>query len=246
MSTQISLMTYNVHSCIGSDKKVSPERIVDVIAHYSPDIVALQELDVELLRSGMVDQAKEIAGHLNMHFHFHPSFRLEEGYFGNAILSRYPIRLVKADELPTFQHRRLLEKRGAVWAEVQVEGSMVNLINTHLGLNRRERQEQIDMLLGPEWTGNPACSTHIILCGDFNASPLSGIYRKIGVKFNDVQKRLNGYRPRSTWPGRFPFMRIDHIFITPDISVTGTSVPRTALTRTASDHLPLIAHMIIS
>lgn len=245
MSIQISLMTYNVHSCIGTDKKASPERIAEVIASYGPDIVALQELDVVLLRSGMVDQAKEIAGHLNMHFHFHPSFSIEKGYFGNAILSRYPTRLVKADELPTFQYRRLLEKRGALWTEMRVEGSKVNLINTHLGLDRNERRSQIDTLLGPDWLGNPACSTPVILCGDLNASPLSGIYRKIITRLYDVQKTITGERSRNTWPACFPLMRIDHIFVSSDIVVTETSVPRTTLTQSASDHLPLVAHIKI-
>jgi len=246
MSIHFSLMTYNVHSCVGTDRKTSPERIAGVIAHYSPDIVALQELDVELFRSGMIDQAKEIADRLNMHFHFHPSFRLEKGYFGNAILSRYPMRLVKADGLPAFRHRQLLEKRGAIWTEAQVDGVKINLINTHLGLNRKERQEQIDMLLGPEWMSNPACRIPVLLCGDLNASPLSGVYRKIKTKLHDVQKRINGSRPQSTWPSRFPLMRIDHIFVSSDIVVTETSVPRTTLTQSASDHLPLVAHIKIS
>lgn len=238
-------MTYNVHSCVGRDRKASPERIAEVIELYRPDVAAIQELDIELFRSGMVDQAKVIASHLNMHFHFHPSFNMEEGFFGNAVLSRYPIRLVKAGELPTFRHRRMLEKRGALWVELDIDGKPLNLINTHLGLNRRERQSQIDMLLGPDWTGNPACSPPVILCGDFNVSPLSGGYRKIIKKFNDVQRRLNGYRPRNTWPTRFPLMRIDHVFVSYDISITGASVPRTALIQSASDHLPLMVRMKI-
>lgn len=245
MIIQFSLMTYNIHSCIGSDKKSSPGRIAEVIALHNPDIVAVQELDIELSRSGTVDQAMAIAGSLNMHFHFHPSFGIEEGYYGNAILSRYPMSLIKAGELPTFRHRRLLEKRGALWVECRVKGSPVNIINTHLGLNRRERRSQIEMLLGPKWAGNPACSTPVILCGDFNASPLSGVYREITARLDDVQKRMNGCRQRNTWPSRFPFLRIDHIFISSDISVTKMSVPKTLLTQTASDHLPLLVHLEI-
>jgi len=236
-------MTYNVHSCVGTDKRTSPERISDVIALYRPDVVALQELDVKLFRSGMVDQAKVIADYLNMHFHFHPSFSLEKGYFGNAILSRYPVQLVKADELPTFNHRRPLEKRGALWVNVRIDGTLINLINTHLGLNSRERQSQINTLLGTEWTGSPKCASPAILCGDFNASSLSRVYKKIETKFNDVQKRVDGYRAHNTWPSRFPFMRIDHIFVSHDVAATSASVPRTTLTRLASDHLPLVVDM---
>lgn len=245
MSIQFSLMTYNVHSGIGSDNKPSPERIAEVIAGFGPDIVALQELDIGLSRSGMVDQAKIIADLLNMHFHFHPSFHLEEGFFGNAVLSRYHMRLVKAGELPTFRHRRKLEQRGALWVECLVDGTPLNLINTHLGLNRRERLLQIDKLLGPEWGGGPSCTSPVIICGDLNASPVSRVYTKLKMKFDDAQKRIRGYRPRSTWPGICPFMRIDHVFVSPDISVTGVSVPRTKNIRSASDHLPLLVNMKI-
>lgn len=237
------IMTYNVHSCRGRDGVFSPERIAEVIGFCSPDVVAVQELDIELSRSGTVDQAEAIANHLNMHFHFHPSFRIEEGSFGNAVLSRYPMRLVKAGELPTFRHRRLLEKRGALWVEIQFEGEVLNLINTHLGLNRRERQSQIDTLLGPEWTGSALCTTPVILCGDFNASPFSGVYGKIVSIFKDVQKRVNGYRPRSTWPSIFPLIRIDHIFASDTLMVRDIEVPMTGRIREASDHLPVVAEI---
>src|SRR5690606_32470965 len=39
----LTVMTYNVHRCIGVDGKLSPERIARVIARHSPDIVVLQE-----------------------------------------------------------------------------------------------------------------------------------------------------------------------------------------------------------
>src|SRR5690606_25634562 len=42
----LRVMTYNVHSCIGMDGKLDPERIARVIARARPDVVALQELDV--------------------------------------------------------------------------------------------------------------------------------------------------------------------------------------------------------
>jgi endonuclease/exonuclease/phosphatase family metal-dependent hydrolase len=40
------ILTYNVHRCLGTDGRLSPARIADVIAAYEPDVVALQELDV--------------------------------------------------------------------------------------------------------------------------------------------------------------------------------------------------------
>jgi len=67
------IMTYNIHSCIGMDGKISPERISRVIAQCSPDVVALQELDVGRARTDRVDQADLIAQYLQMDYHFLPT-----------------------------------------------------------------------------------------------------------------------------------------------------------------------------
>ena len=40
----LRIMTYNVHSCIGMDAKVSPERIARIIARHDPDIVMVGEM----------------------------------------------------------------------------------------------------------------------------------------------------------------------------------------------------------
>jgi endonuclease/exonuclease/phosphatase family metal-dependent hydrolase len=87
MGCEFSVMTYNVQSCIGRDGKALPSRVSDVIAHASPDIIALQELDVGLTRTGLTDQAQIVAEQLKMNFHFHPSLQIEKGLYGNAILS---------------------------------------------------------------------------------------------------------------------------------------------------------------
>ena len=79
------ILTYNVHRCVGTDRKLDVARIADVIATYEPDIVALQELDVGRLRTGLVDQAHEIAHRLEMSFHFHPAMAVEEELYGDAI-----------------------------------------------------------------------------------------------------------------------------------------------------------------
>lgn len=240
MSKIFSVMTYNVHSCIGTDGKVSPLRIAEVIDLCNPDIVALQELDAGLIRSDLIDQAHLIAKTLEMSFHFHSSIQVEEGDYGNAILSRWPVRLVKAGALPMEPINNFFERRGALWAEVELPDGLVQVVASHFGLNRRERICQAKAIIGPEWLEHPACRTPVIVCGDFNALPGSSVYRIISRHLHDVQRGLKGSRPRGTWPVQLPFMRIDHLFATPDLKVHAVTVPRTALTRVASDHLPLV------
>ncbi len=239
----LRVMTYNVHSCIGMDGKLSPDRIARVIAQYDPDIVALQELDSGRRRTGETDQADIIAQTLEMDFHFHPSIQMEEEKYGNAILSHHPIRLVRAGELPGLLNRPSLEPRGALWVGVEVEGVEYQFMNTHFGLSRYERQMQCEALLGPDWLGHSSCQAPVILCGDFNAHPRSKVCRTLTGTLQDVQHVLENHRPQSTWFGRYPINRIDHVFVDPSIKVFSVQVPRTALTRTASDHLPLIVDL---
>ena len=166
------ILTYNVHSCRGGDGKLDVGRIAEVIAQSRPDIVALQELDVRRARTGKVDQAHAIAERLGMSFHFNAALNVAEEQYGDAILSALPIRLVKTGPLPTLPRVRGLERRGALWVEVTLEGGQtVQIINTHLGLVPPEQRAQAQHLLGSEWLGHPQCADPTILLGDFNATP---------------------------------------------------------------------------
>ncbi|MEW5801913.1 MAG: endonuclease/exonuclease/phosphatase family protein [bacterium] len=238
-------MTYNVHSCRGTDKKISPFRIAEVIAQYEPDIVALQEVDVGRARTGWVDQAQVIADHLNMDFHFHPSIQIEEERYGNAILSRHPMHLAGAGALPGFPGLRSTERRGALRSTIRIGDRDIQIINTHLGLGRRERLAQADALLGSDWLAHPTCQPPCVICGDFNARPGSLVYQRFLGMLLDAQHCLTDYRPLNTWPTIYPFIRIDHAFVSPEIKVHSVDAPRTRLTRIASDHLPLIVGISI-
>lgn len=245
--TTLRVMTYNVHSCIGMDGRCSPERIARVIAQYDPDVVCLQELDVLRQRTGGIDQAHQIAHHLEMLFHFHPAIELAEEKYGDAILSRHHIELVKADALPGLHlEDERLEPRGALWVRVQLNDRTFNILNTHLSMNRRERLMATDALLGPDWLGHPDCNHGLrILCGDFNAHPRSPVCRRISQVMRDCQVGRDGYRPRNTFSGRMPLARIDHVFVDREAELLHVDVPSTKWTRVASDHLPLIVDLAV-
>ncbi len=234
------ILTYNVHRCMGVDGRLSPARIAEVIAACNPDIVALQELDVGRARTGGVDQAHAIAEELGMHMHFHPAFRVMEEAYGDAILTTRPSKLVKAGPLPGWARRSFVEPRGALWASVNVGGTEVQVINTHLGLRGPERLMQIDTLLGPEWFCHPTCRGPVIVAGDFNAIPRSRVYRRLSSHLHDAQTAPRSPRPRPTYPGRAPMLRIDHVFVSRSVEVVRAETIRTTLARVASDHLPLL------
>ena len=126
------VMTYNVHQCTGIDRKTSPRRIADLIAHYQPDLVGLQEIDVHRLRTNKEHQARMLAEMLGMHFVFYPAIRDSSEHYGDAIFSRFPITPVRFGTLPMPQRRRQVEPRGALWVEVDYRGRKVQLFNTQI------------------------------------------------------------------------------------------------------------------
>lgn len=234
------LLTYNVHRCVGMDRRLDVARVAAVIAEHEPDVVCLQELDVGRRRTGFIDQAQSIADQLSMSVHFHAAMRVEAELYGDAILTPHPERLIRSGPLPTLANMRGLEPRGALWSRIDFDGVEVNVINTHLGLVPREQRLQAAALCGPEWLSHPQCAGPTILTGDFNATSLTRPYQKLVSRLSDCQRAL-GLRPSvKTFPSTFPAIRIDHCFTSPEIEVTGVYAPMSPLARAASDHLPLV------
>jgi endonuclease/exonuclease/phosphatase family metal-dependent hydrolase len=236
-------MTYNVHGCLGTDGRLCHERIADVIERFNPDVVCLQELDAQRERSGRLDQTRAIAEILAMDSHFHPALRVAEEEYGDAILSRHPLRLLRACALPTPPSLFLKEQRGAIWVSVTIDGREVQVINTHFGLGRGERRQQASAILGDEWLGAARAAGPVVVCGDFN-SPAGGVvHRMFREALTDAQLEVPIIGTRRTFATAFPFVCLDYIFVTPEIRVEAVEIPRTPLTRAASDHFPLIADL---
>ena len=60
-----------------------------VIKRLKPDLVALQEVDQRVRRSGSVDQAAELGKLTGMHHAFGSFFKYDGGNYGMAVLSRW-------------------------------------------------------------------------------------------------------------------------------------------------------------
>ena len=235
----IRLMTYNVHGCVGMDRRLDPERIASVIEEISPDVVALQELYVGHARSGGLDQAAWLSTRLGMNFVFGSARGTDDaGRYGNAVLSRRKLRLVRAASLP--QSQPVMEKRAALRVGIETSWGEVDVVNTHLGLAPSERRIQTHSLIG-DWLSHVGSASLSVLCGDFNATPLSQVYRTVTTLMRDAQR--SSRFTKTTWPSFAPFLRLDHVFVSPGIAVTACRVPTGKATRMASDHLPVVADL---
>lgn len=238
--SDISILTYNVHACVGMDGELSPRRIARVIAQSKADIICLQELDVNRHRSHFKDQALEIASHLSMDHLFHPAWHVEEEKFGNAILSLYPLRVICADGL--HHHKQDRSRRSAIWAAIDLgERGEIQVINTHLSIFPRERliqsQELLEKWIQPASELGPA-----ILCGDFNALPRSKTHQTFCSRLLDVES-FDNVKTRPTYFSPYPMARLDHIFVDEKLLAHSVHVIDSRLAKMASDHRPLLARL---
>jgi endonuclease/exonuclease/phosphatase family metal-dependent hydrolase len=244
-SGRLRVATYNVHRCVGIDGRRSETRIAKVIADLDLDVIGLQELDLNRRRSAGVDQAGLIAEQLGWTRVFHPAMRVADEQYGDAILSRWPMRLRQARELPSVTTRVCPESRAAIWVEIEASSGTVQVINTHLGLGRRERFMQAQLLAGPDWLEKITADDAVILIGDFNSLPGSPVHRLLSQKLHDARTLVTPIPSLRAFPTRLPLLTVDHIFVNERVRVDKIAVARSPQTRVASDHFPVVADLVV-
>lgn len=236
-------MSYNVHRCVGAGGRDSILDIGALCEEARADVIALQELDApETDETDGVHHARDLASRLGMQLLFCRTFRRGVGYYGHALLARFPLALVKVTTFPAPSPGA--EPRGAIWARAELprgDGTL-DVISTHLGVGRYERMKQSLELVGPGWLGSDELREPVILCGDLNAIPGATTYRRIAQRLRDAQRAVLR-RPRATFPSVLPVLRLDHVFVSDDVAVRSVEVPWNGRSRRASDHLPLVVEL---
>ena len=226
------------------DRQRSEMRIAKVIAEMSVDVVALQELDLGRRRSAGADQTSMIAAQLGWHSYFHPALQRDGEHYGNAILSRYRLTFRRGVKLPGKPPFFCREDRAAVEVEIESDLGKVHIINTHLGLGRRERFLQAQLFSSAEWLAATATDIPVILLGDFNSLLGSVPYRTLNRHLRDVRELIQTKERIRTYPTRFPVFGVDHIFVNGPVQPVSLTVHRSPLARIASDHFPLMAEFV--
>jgi len=228
------VMTYNIHHGEGLDGNVDLLRIAQLIKEQGADIVALQEVDKGTERTQRRDFPAELAELTGMTCVFSNNFHYQGGEYGNAVLSKFPVKRW------TNLHYKMLregEQRGILQLVLDVGGREVVFMNTHIDYRAddSERWSNVGEIetLAKQYRGQP-----IVMCGDFNDTPESRVYRRLDETFDDTWK-LIGKGDGWSIPAEAPRKRIDYLWISKDKSLVPLRawVPQSD----ASDHLPVVA-----
>lgn len=232
----LRVMSYNAHVGIGMDKRLDLRRVAEVIRREQPDLVGLQEIDRGTERTGRVDQIAELARLTGMHYAFAPNLNFQGGWYGVAILSRFPLL---ASEHSRFLNRREAERRGYLRAEIEIGGRPFGFVTTHLDHQHDDNRlfETEQLLRAVSDSDAP-----LVVAGDFNDEPAGESYRLMLTRFADAWAARGAAGDNGlTYPADRPRKRIDYIFHAPP----GRTRTRRAwvVESHASDHRALVAEI---
>jgi endonuclease/exonuclease/phosphatase family metal-dependent hydrolase len=246
---RLRVMAYNIQAGAGSDHAFDLERQARAIESEHPDLVGLEEVDVDwAARSDYVDEASWLAHRLHMRVFFAPIYTLPpdragapDRRFGVALLSRFPILRARNLEItrlstqvpdpvpapaPGFPEVRVLARGRPLWVYV-----------THLDY-RADPSVRVMQVADMKQIMDRRHGRKLLL-GDFNAQPDDPELAPLWTGLTDAMT-VAGQRTTPTWPADVPTKRIDYVTFSPsDMEVSGVHVPDTL----ASDHRPVVADL---
>jgi len=223
MSGTLRIMTWNVHGTFNLNPDFDVDGVCKIIEKWTPDIVALQEIDSRGHRGDVFGKLAESVGEHRVEAH---SIIAADGYYGQALLSRWPFASEPEVSDVSFRKR---EPRRVISACVTCPGGDVKIIATHLGLSVHERYTQAQTIAGL------IDDRKTIVLGDFNDWLWVKSVRRVLASYCPVRTRLR------TFPSRWPLLRLDRIYATPDATMAKAWTDREAAV--LSDHLPVIAEV---
>lgn len=227
----ILVASYNMRKAIGTDRRRRPERTVEVLNEIGADVVALQEAD---RRFGARQSA--IPPHLLEEHSDYKPVPLDAragsiGWHGNALLVRTHVQVLDRELI----HLPSLEPRGAVLADLQVNGSALRVVGMHLDLSGLWRRRQAHAILA-HIAGKPD-RLPTVLMGDLNEwSAAGGCLRDFGHRhqFAPCGKSFHARRLVA---------QLDRIMVSDGFDVIEAGTHQSAAARRASDHLPIWARL---
>lgn len=235
---ELRVFVYNIHHGRGMDGEVNIERIADLIRQKKPHLVALNEVDSGVERSGNIDIMEQLSESLEMEPVFSKNLDHEGGEYGNGILTSLPLASSENLHLKQVEEG---EQRGLLQAEVEFNGMEIVFMTTHLdhqsNMNRRSAVEQI-IETTQKYSGTP-----VIIAGDFNTTPGDDVITGMKDFFTDVWEE-QGKGPGYTIPvpASKADRRIDYIFYSYNEGESYLqAVHMEVINSEASDHLPVFA-----
>ena len=259
--TSINLLSYNVrlfNIFNHSKEKNAGERILELISGKKPDLCCLQELYIDTEKGISLEELKKnLSATPYSNIAWANRFG-ENNHYGIATFSKFPmvnkgvIRYPNSKNISIFSDIVISEDTLRIYnnhlqsvrfvkrnidflvnLDLQTEEeTILELRDISLRLKNAyiKRAEQAD-ILSEHIQNSPY---RVIVCGDFNDTPVSYVYRKIKGDLNDAFT-VSGRGLGNTYSGTFPKVRIDYIFCSDEFTVYNFRTTKEEY----SDHYPV-------
>ena len=243
--------------CWNINRGLQLPRIIEFLGRSQPDILLLQEADLNARRTHYLNIAREIAQKLKLNYVFGREFQeLTQGkpyspaYHGQATLSRWPLsnaRILRFQrqskfwqphwflpEIEPFQER--LGGRLALVADVNVGGKTIVTYNLHLESRGDDRLRGAQMKEALQDAQRYSPDTVALLAGDLNMDVSAGDVAQ-AIRRADFQDAFTNQHTPTTPNSFFAEGRvIDWIF---SRGTLGPDAPQVHRSVSCSDHYPL-------
>lgn len=233
---KIRVMSYNVLHCeVYKQDRIDFDAFAKLILDSNADVIGLNEMRGLGVREDYQAQAEILAEKTGFYYYFAKAIDVGgKNPYGNALLSRYPIKNAQTVKIPDPPIRigGRFETRCLLKAELDV-GEGLTVLVTHFGLNASEQKNAVKTVvqnLGAE---------KLVLMGDFNVTPENEVLLPIREKCKDAADLFS--EPLGSYPSNAPTEKIDYIFTSPAVEILSADIPAWVL----SDHRPHIADIEI-
>lgn len=229
----VRVVTYNIHKCVGVDRRYDPARVAAVLGEIDADIACLQEVGTRRGIHRHPDLWAYLGEATGCRVILGAEIRERRRRFGNVILTRFPILAARSIDLTVTGY----EPRGAIDADLLVGDRILRVIATHFGLRAAERRLQANRLmtlLGEASMAKRREADAVLLMGDLNE------WRGRSGAIRAFDRRLGPSAAERTFPSWMPVLALDRIYADGPAVLREVYVYRSPLARLASDHLPLV------
>ncbi len=233
----MKVMTFNIqHGKNFISGKIELEKVANAIKKAGADIVCLNEVYGKGSHPSFTAQAKILGELLGYEWYFAPAIKIAgAGPYGNALLSKYPIRSCETVPVPTVprNHPGYFEDRCAFHAVIDVNGRYVTVIGSHFGLQIEEQEQCVNTVCHLI----DASDYPVVLMGDFNVTPEDPVLMPLRERLKDSAELPEANL--ATFPSDAPKTKIDYVLLSKDLILESANIP----TEVVSDHLPIVVQI---
>lgn len=222
-----SVVTYNISAGSLLNKNTNKNQLINYLAQSRANIIGLNEVDRETMRSKGIDQVSMISTALDYKFAFSKSLDYQNGQYGNALLSND----IEKYNTVLLYNEESCEQRSLIQSAISIQGKKINVLVAHLEYsNKKVRAKQIEQISGIIHN----IKGPIILMGDFNVESVEELQI-----FTDKLSSIYGSNEPITYPETNA--TLDFIFFSNELVLNKWNIRKLDI----SDHYPVEAEFIL-